>query len=132
MLNPFPIQFLSLLAYLILRVIAGLVLVFLSYRHFRVRKELAQILTLPFFPFGGVATTFLILTELIVGVLFVLGMQTQIAALVLIAMSFKMIILRSKFNHESMPSRLMYLLFLAIGCSLFITGAGVFAFDLPI
>jgi uncharacterized membrane protein YphA (DoxX/SURF4 family) len=132
MLNPFPIQFLSLLAYLVLRVITGFVLLILGYRHFTVRKELAQILTLPFFPFGGIATTFLILTELIVGVLFVLGMHTQIAALVLIAMSFKMLVLRPWFNHNSLPPRLMYLLFLAIGCSLFITGAGVFAFDLPI
>lgn len=132
MLNPFPIQFLSLLAYLVLRVIAGFVLIVLGYRHFKARKELSQILTLPFFPFGGVATTFLILTELIVGVLFVLGMHTQYAALVVMAMSVKMVVLRPRFSHPSIPSRLMYLLFFAIGCSLFITGAGALAFDLPI
>jgi uncharacterized membrane protein YphA (DoxX/SURF4 family) len=132
MLNPFPIQFLSLLAYLILRVIAGFVLIVFGYRHFKARTELSQIMTLPFFPFGGVAATFFILAELVVGTLFILGMHTQFAALVLIAMSLKMMVLRPKFNHPSIPSRFMYLLFFAIGCSLFITGAGALAFDLPI
>lgn len=132
MLNPFPIQFLSLLAYLVLRVITGIVFIIFGYRHFKYRRELSQTLTLPFFPFGVVATTFLILTELTVGVLFILGMHTQFAALAVMAMSVKMLVLRPKFNHPSMPPRLMYLLFFAIGCSLFITGAGALAFDLPI
>jgi uncharacterized membrane protein YphA (DoxX/SURF4 family) len=132
MLNPFPIQFLSLLAYFILRVITGLILIILGYRHFKNRRDLAQTLSFRFFPFGSIATTFLILTELAVGTLFVLGMHTQFAALVLMAMSVKMLVLRPKFNHSSIPSRLMYLLFFAISCSLFITGAGALAFDLPI
>ena len=132
MLNPFPIQFLALLAYLVLRVITGLVFFILGYRHFRARKELTQILTLPIFPFGVITTTVFILTELVVGTLFILGLYTQIAALLVIVMSLKMIVLRPIFSHVSIPSRLMYLLLFAIGCSLFITGAGAFAFDLPI
>jgi uncharacterized membrane protein YphA (DoxX/SURF4 family) len=132
MLNPFPIQFLSLLAYFILRVLTGLVLLTLGYRHFEARKVLNTILVLPLFPFGTVTTTVLIMAELVIGALFILGAFTQIAALLAMIMSFKMIVLKSRFAHSSIPGRLFYVLLLAISCSLFITGAGVFAFDLPI
>jgi len=132
MLNPFPIQFLSLLAYLILRALTGLVLLTLAYRHFKVRKRLRALLVLPFFPFGVVTTTVLILAELAIGTLFILGAYTQFAALLAMIMSFKMIILKSRFADSSIPSRLFYVLLLAISCSLFITGAGALAFDLPI
>ena len=77
-------------------------------------------------------TTSLILTELVVGTLFILGLCTQIAALIVILMSFKMLFLRKYFPHDALPSRLTYLLLLGISCCLFITGAGAFAFDLPI
>lgn len=89
-------------------------------------------LVLPIFPFGKISVAVLIITELVIGTLFVLGLYTQIAALITILMSIKMIVLRNRFNHPALPSRLIYFLFLGIGCSLFITGAGVLAFDLPI
>lgn len=132
MLNPFPIQFLSLIAYLILRVLTGLVLLTLGYRHFKVRKALSRILVLPFFPFGIITTTALIVAEVVIGTLFILGAYTQIAALLAIGMSLKMIVLKSRFSHTTIPNRLFYVLLFAISCSLFITGAGALAFDLPI
>ena len=132
MLNPFPIQFLSLFAYFILRIFIGITFLILGVRHWKQRESLYPALILPIFPFGKISVTILIITELVIGTLFVLGLYTQIAALITILMSIKMIILRNKFAHSSLPSRLIYFLFLGIGCSLFITGAGVFAFDLPI
>ncbi len=132
MLNPFPIQFLSLFAYFILRIFIGFILLVFSFKHWKQRESLYQALVLPIFPFGKISVTILIISELILGTLFVLGLYTQIAALITILMSIKMIILRNKFTHPALPSRLVYLLFLGIGCSLFITGGGVLAFDLPI
>ncbi len=132
MLNPFPLQFLSLFAYFILRIIIGFVFLVLGYRHFKQRESLYSALTLSFFPYGKMTTILFILTELTIGTLFVLGLYTQIAAILTILMSAKMLFIRQRFVHDALPSRLVYLLFFGIGWSLFITGAGVFAFDLPI
>jgi uncharacterized membrane protein YphA (DoxX/SURF4 family) len=132
MLNPFPIQFLSLFAYFILRIFIGFILLVFGFRHWKQRESLYPVLVLPIFPFGKISVAILIISELVIGTLFVLGLYTQIAALITILMSIKMIILRKKFSHPALPSRLVYFLFLGISCSLFITGAGVLAFDLPI
>lgn len=132
MLNPFPIQFLSMLAYFILRVTVGLVFFILGIRHWKQRKPLYQTLVLNFFPFGKTLTLSLILVELSVSALFLLGAYTQVAALITILMSTIMLFLRNKFSDSSLPSKLTYLLFLGMATSLFITGGGAFAFDLPI
>jgi hypothetical protein len=50
----------------------------------------------------------------------------------LIAMCLKMFVMRNWFDHPSIPTKLFYVLLFAASVSLFITGAGVFAFDLPI
>lgn len=132
MLNPFPIQFLSLLGYFILRVVIGFALLILAERHWKMRHSLSQVLTLPIFPFGTFTTYMFIGVELIVGSMFILGFYTQIAALIGITMSIKMLFLRNRFDHESLPSKMVYFLFIGICLTLLITGAGVFAFDLPI
>ena len=87
MLNLFPIQFLALLAYFILRVMTGLAVLWLAKRHFQFRHELSTVLVLPFFPFGKVTTIVLIITEMVAGALLVLGAFTQIGALLLILLS---------------------------------------------
>jgi uncharacterized membrane protein YphA (DoxX/SURF4 family) len=132
MLNPFPIQFLALLAYFILRVITGLVLITLGFRHLKHRETLAQNMKLTIAPFGGFNVWALAITEIAVGSLLIIGLHTQWAALILIIMSLKLIWLERYFKHSTIPSRLFYLLLIGIGLSLFITGAGAFAFDLPI
>jgi uncharacterized membrane protein YphA (DoxX/SURF4 family) len=128
MLNPFPIQFLSLFAYFILRVITGLVLLVLGRRHLKqshLNNALAEIK-----PTKRILVFALL--EIIVGVMLILGWYTQIAALILISLSGIILFIHKKIVAITLPSRLTYLLFLAIGLSLFITGAGVPAFDLPI
>ena len=132
MLNLFPIQFLALFAYFILRIITGLVFLNLGLKHYKKREELSSVLVLPIFPFGKISVIVLITFELIIGTLLILGLFTQIAAILIILIAIKMLFLRHRFIHDSLPSKLTYFLLLGIGISLLITGAGVFAFDLPI
>jgi uncharacterized membrane protein YphA (DoxX/SURF4 family) len=132
MLNVFPIQFLALFAYFILRVFVGSVLLYLGLLHFSTRHTLKEVLTLSWWPFGLCSTLVLSLTEIILAVMITFGVLTQIAVLVLALLCLKMIILRERFNHETIPPRLVYVLLLGAALCLFITGAGAFAFDLPL
>lgn len=132
MLNPFPIQFLSMIAYALLRVCVGFVFLALGVRHFKQRSSLAEAFTGRYFPFGTLPAYILILSELIIGTMYVLGFYTQYAALAGLVLSFFMILFRTRLLHYSIPGRLFYLLVFGISASLFITGAGIFAFDLPI
>ncbi len=132
MLNLFPIQFLALFAYFVLRVITGLTILWFGHKHYQHRHELSQVLVLPIFPFGKTAVFFLICIEIIIGILLTIGLFTQAGAILLMLLSLKMIFLYNHFHHPTLPSKITYLLLFAIGFSLFITGGGIFAFDLPI
>lgn len=132
MVNPFPILWLSLFAYFILRVCVGAVLISLGVRHFTHFKEIAPTLQLPFFPWGKVSTAAFILCELIAGSLLIIGFYTQIGALLLIALTHKCIVWHNRLTHPTFPSSMTYFLLLACGLSLLITGGGALAFDLPI
>jgi uncharacterized membrane protein YphA (DoxX/SURF4 family) len=134
MLNIFPIQFLAPIAFLILRVCVGLILIRLGVRHFRNRHTLMRdhFFAFPFFPFPKFSILLLCIFEWVVGVLFIIGLFTQIAALLTLAYSLKAIFLRKYFTHPLMPQRLFFILLGAVSLTLFITGAGHFAFDLPI
>ena len=132
MLNPFPIQFLALAAYLLLRLFVGGILLYLGFTHYRHRKKLKKVFVLSWFPYGTFTIYTFAIGELLVGTLFILGAYTQYAALATILMSAKMLVMRNWFDHPSIPSKLFYFLLLGASLSLFITGAGAFAFDLPI
>lgn len=131
MLNPFPIQFLALFAYFLLRLFVGSVLIYLALTHQKHRKELKKVLTLSWFPFGSFTINAFIIGEFLIGSLIVAGAYTQYAALAVMAMSFKMLVMRNWFDHPSIPPKLFYFLLFGAALSLFITGAGVLAFDLP-
>ncbi len=132
MLNLFPIQWLALLAYFILRTVTGFTLGTLAWRHLKAREELKNIINLPIFPFGKVATGLLIATEFLIAILLTLGLLTQLGALLLFALAVKMLIFRKRWVHKTIPGALSYVLLLGISLTLFITGAGILAFDLPI
>ncbi len=132
MLNPFPIQFLALFAYFLLRISVGSILLYLGLQHWRSRHELKTVLTLSWWPYGYFSTIVLATSELIIATSFLFGAYTQIAALCVIAMSVKLLILRGRFNHATIPPRLFYVLLFGAALSLFITGGGAFAFDLPL
>jgi uncharacterized membrane protein YphA (DoxX/SURF4 family) len=108
------------------------VLAILARKHFRERKQLAKQLTFPFWPFGGISVWLLILVEMIICLSLFLGLFTQIGAGLLILLCGKLWFLSPSRPHSALPSRSLVLLLGAIGLSLFITGAGAFAFDLPI
>jgi len=132
MLNPFPIQFLAMLAYFILRVGIGGILIYFGIIHARKYKLLAESLALRIFPYGSISAWIFASAEIAIGAMFILGFSTQIAALLTMAMSLKLIVLHKHFSSPLLESRAFYTLLLFAAFSLFITGAGAFAFDLPI
>ena len=119
-------------AYFILRVFVGVILIVFGIKHIRFRTLLKESLNFPFFPFPTFIVWYLALWELLLGVMFVTGFYTQIAALLTIGMAFKIIIWRKRFKTDLIQSRTFYALLLGCALSLFITGAGVLGFDLPI
>lgn len=132
MLNPFPIQFLALFAYFLLRIFVGGILLYLGVTHFIKRNELREVLVLPWFQYGRFTALAFGLGELLIGSFILAGAYTQYAVLFTMAMCIKMLVLRNWFKHPSIPPKIFYLLLLGCSLSLFITGAGLFAFDLPI
>jgi len=132
MLNPFPIQWLSFFAYALLRWVVGSVLLYLGISHIRHRHDLKHTFTLRLFPYGLFSVWYFGLIEIAVGVMYILGFYTQYAALVVIIMSIKLLIFKRLLASEYMPGAYFYILLFGASLSLFITGAGPFAFDLPI
>lgn len=132
MLNLFPIQFLAPFAYLLLRVCIGFILIRFGVTHIRNRTVLAPIFSLRLFPFGNFFAWYLGIVEIVLGGMFIAGFLTQLAALLSMLLSLKFIVMHKRFAHPLIPPRLTYVLFFFISLSLLITGAGIFAFDLPI
>lgn len=130
MLNVFPIMFLSLLAHALLRVFVGGALLYLGIQHATKKR---QELGIHFSKVGGSVFVWCIaLIEITIGTMFIVGAWTQIAALALMLVSVLMLIFRKDMAHSALPSPMVYILFLGASLSLFITGAGAFAVDLPI
>ncbi len=75
---------------------------------------------------------YMVFFEALIGTLFILGLATQIAALLSILLSLKLMYLSPRLFSPHVPPRLFWVLVCGISLSLFITGAGVFAFDLPL
>jgi uncharacterized membrane protein YphA (DoxX/SURF4 family) len=132
MLNVFPIQFLAPLAYTVLRLCVGLIFIYLGQSHLRKRHVLKYVFAVPLFPYGLAVAWYVGIAELIIGTMFILGWYTQIAALLGMAYAIKLIILQKRFAHPLISKRQFLALLLGACLSLFITGAGIFAFDLPI
>ncbi len=132
MLNPFAIQYLALLAHFLLRICVGSILVYLGLTHLQHRKSLERTFKRPWFPFVRQCTWLLIIGELLLGGLFLIGAHTQYAALILMMLCIDMMFAVSIFKHPSLPNRMFYILLFFTALSLFITGAGAFAVDLPI
>lgn len=133
MLSVFPILFLSLLAHTILRVFLGGVLIYLGISHgLHNRKSLSVVAKEHWPNLGAFFVGYLAFVEIVLGALIFVGAWTQPAALIAAIVSFKMIFLAKYFAHPAMPPRLVWVLIVGAGLSLTITGAGAFAFDLPL
>lgn len=105
MLNIFPIQYLAPVAYLILRVGVGILLIRLGFSHIKHRETLKEVLVFSFFPYRTFMVWYLALVEIGIGALFLLGLYTQVAALLAIAYSIKFIILHKKLSHPLIPEQ---------------------------
>ena len=125
MLNPFPIQFLSLFAYFILRVFVSLFLFVTVSRQLRRWPRLGDITRRRWwYLIAGY--------ELILSVAFLMGIYTQYAALGLLVFSIWTLIRNRSGSSPLYIANSAAFLLLGISISLFITGAGVLAVDLPI
>jgi|TARA_Y100000310_G_scaffold122869_2_gene121625 uncharacterized membrane protein YphA (DoxX/SURF4 family) len=134
MLNPIPeLLTLGFFAPFILRVVAGLIFLSLGYRH--AVKERAATTAAVNERWGQVGTFFvwyLGIAEVTAGLLILLGLWTQIGAVIGAVIAVKMLLLKRKHAVLAKESTAFYGLLLAICLSLLISGAGALAFDLPL
>ena len=135
MLNPFPeVLFLEPLAPFILRIAAGAILLLIGYSHFtKERREgIASDLRIKW---GATGTFFIWVlggAELLAGLSLILGFLTQIGAILGGIVALKLLWFRKTYTKVAPHSAAFYTLLFAICLSLFFTGAGAFAIDLPL
>ena len=132
MLSLFPqILFLAPLSATLLRITAGLVFLYLAYFHYTNHRagseELSRLI-------GGASVVMYVyvLIELAVAVGLIAGAWTQAFALVGFVIALKVLLLRRSLKELRPLSSLSYALLSAICLSVVVTGAGIFAFDLPL
>ena len=129
MLNLFPIQFLAPLAYFILRIGVGIIFLYLGKSHIK-NNEIAS--SLDRSDSGNNSKVWFVgIFEIIIGLFFLFGFLTQITSL----LSMLYVLFSGRLRRKMpqlVPGRLFLILLFFASLSLFITGAGAFAFDLPI
>jgi uncharacterized membrane protein YphA (DoxX/SURF4 family) len=135
MINPFPIAYLALVAHAILRVMLGLILVQLGWRHMtKDNARLAEALRSCVPSLARFAPGFALyfaMVEIALGAAFIAGFYTQIAAMVAVVYALKLLYLRNRLAGLT-PSPSFFVLMIGVCLSLFITGAGILAMDIPI
>ncbi len=134
MLNPFP-EFLNyaLLAPFILRVVVGFIFLDLGFLKFRGERERwrTSFNTLGIRPadlFVGLYGALQVLG----GLLFLVGLWTQVAALFFVVVSGIELAVEWKMREVLKRDMTFYLLLFVISLSLLLTGAGAYAIDLPL
>ena len=121
-------MFLSLFAHALLRIGLGGIFFYFGCRHlWRDKAEAKRALSHTsfkaiFWPIIGL--------EILIGALLIVGAYTQIAALGSLFFSIGMLFTNIK--SDVFPAKTFYAIAIFASLSLFITGAGAFAFDLPI
>ena len=134
MLNPFPdlLDF-SLVAPAILRLVVGLI--FLNLGILKLRREkgrwLRSLTTLRLKPARTLVALFALI-EIVGGAMLLVGFLTQIAALVLALFVLAELIVELLAPEALARTLPFYLLLFAISLSLLFSGAGFFAFDVPL
>lgn len=133
MLNPFPTLLIyGVIAPLLIRVTLGALLLYLSAEHFRSRREIAHLVSTLVGKLSKGTGWYLAGIELITGAALVVGLYTQIAAIVVIVLALKCLMVKQSLKVLSPLSRSTYLLMIVMALSLLLSGAGAFAFDLPL
>ena len=134
MLNPFPeLLSFSLLGPFVLRVVLGLIFIDLGILKFRGEKTrwLASFETLNIHPADLMLAIYALL-QIVGGVFLVAGFWTQVAALVLAVFSGIELGIEWRAREVLKRDLVFYLLLFVISVSLLFTGAGAFAFDIPL
>lgn len=136
MFNPFPeLLFLgTFLAPFILRVTVGALFITFGYDLlFRRQHTAVELLQERFGGFSAYIPRLAGAGTILIGLAFVAGFYTQIAALLGILFALKMLVLRkTKYRTLILHSPALYILILAVSLSLLFSGAGAFAIDLPL
>ena len=127
MLNPFPIQFLALLGYFILRVVVGWLLFWQGYNLIYQARHNTEEHRPPRWLLWSLG-----LLEILLGLQFLLGFLTQIAALTTLILAICILLTPKTRIRAYLPDTSFWLLLIGVCLCLFITGAGAFAYDLPI
>ena len=136
MLNPFPdLLILSLLAPTLLRVALGLLFLQSAWLHFWPETRARIVSDLSGFRlnvFGRNIVWYYVAAEVIIGVMLIIGLYTQIAALLALIGAIKLIYFRNRFPSLSEKPVAYHLLVIAVSASLMLSGAGAIAIDLPL
>ena len=134
MLNPFPdLLTYSQLAPFILRVILGLIFVDLAFLKFG-REKIEwkkRFEALGLRPADILVALYAIL-QFAAGIMLIAGFYTQIAALIIAIFSGTELYIEYKNASILKRDLVFYILIFAIAISLLLTGAGAFAFDIPL
>lgn len=134
MLNPFP-EFLnySTIAPLLLRLVVGFIFIDLGLLKFKEEKKnwINSFETLRINPADLFVPVYGLL-QIIGGIFLITGFFTQIASLFFIFSTGSELYIEWKFKEILKRDMVFYLLIFVISISLLLTGAGSFAFDLPL
>jgi len=133
-LNVFPeLLSFSFLAPMILRIVLGVITLNLGLLKWKTERERWNLF---FKGFGatesGVFVTLFALIEIIGGVALILGLYTQMAALIFAVIGFVEIYAEYKESALVKRNITFYILLFAIALSLLFTGAGAYSLDLPL
>lgn len=133
MLNPFPeLLAFGLLAPFIIRICLGVV--FIRHGYFKLFKGWVETVE-SFVNAGGTAKRFVIIlgsVEIIGGIMLFLGFLTQIAALTLAVITLAVLLFRKASGNISNRDSAFAVFLSLILISLMFSGAGFFAFDIPL
>lgn len=134
MLNTFPtLLSFGFLAPTILRITAGLIFFYFGWLKLtkNKREKINFFETIKLKP--AILWLWIIaLVEIVVGTMIIVGFLTQIASIIASVIMFASIVIKIK-KPSTLPNTLdFYILFFVVFLSLILTGAGLFAFDLPL
>jgi len=125
-------MWLSLLAYFILRFFIGVVFVVLGYKHLHHQEELSTAFKNLINITPGTTAALLAFSELALAGFIIAGYATQYVCIIGALLCLTILTFHGRLDTPLLPSRLFYFLLLGALISLFITGAGAFAYDLPL
>lgn len=133
MLNPFPeLLVYGLIAPFIVRIAIGSALLYLSVEHYRGRRDIAELLRPLMGRAGKSMAVVLALFELGTGALLLVGAWTQLSALLAMVLTLKPLFLKAHLKGLMPYEKATYGLMFLMAFSLLLSGAGAFAFDIPL